>query len=385
MWILHICHSYYPPFLDCARQYNALFEGTAFKVLTVYLTGASNDDVIIGSESDEVVFLGYHSQQVSGLKINAIFAIRALVKQRDFVFCIAHRVKPTYVALLSTSLPVVSVHHNYDDYQRWSRRLLVNVYQSRLLMLGVSNAVRDDLRRDLKTWDINKIQTLYNRINVEATVMQLLSKAEARKQLEIPNEAWVVGNVGRLHHDKDQATLIRGFALARPTLAPNSLLAILGDGPLESDLKQLVADLNIASQVLFLGKVPNAKQYFKAFDVFALSSDHEPFGMVLLEAMAAELPIICSNSGGGAEVVKDTGWLFELSNPNTLSALLTEVYLSSAQLTKPFFSTQLTKPILKKLNAQFSDAAAKKAFWQLSFIKRLVEKNKNCNARNHCL
>ena len=194
-----------------------------------------------------------------------------------------------------------------------------------------------------------------------------------------------MGNVGRLHHDKDQATLIRGFALALPTLAPNSLLAIMGDGPLEADLKQLVADLNIDSQVLFLGKVPNAKQYFKAFDVFALSSDHEPFGMVLLEAMAAELPIICSNSGGGAEVVKDIGWLFELSNPNALSVLMSEVYLSSVQLTKPISSMQLTKPILKTLNAQFSDAAAKKAFWQLSFIKRLVEKNKDCNARNHYL
>ncbi len=219
MWILHICHSYYPPFLDCARQYAALFKDTPYKVLTVYLTGAADAEVIAGSESDEVLFLGYDSQAVSGLKLNAIRDVRALTKQRTFAFCIAHRVKPTYVALLATNLPVVSVHHNYNDYQRWSRRWLVNCYQSRLLMLGVSNSVRDDLRRDLKGWDVNRIQTLYNRINVETVVAQFLGKSEARAKLQLPKDAWIVGNVGRLHHDKDQVTLLRGFALALPTLA----------------------------------------------------------------------------------------------------------------------------------------------------------------------
>ena len=150
MWVLHICHSYYPPFLDCARQYNALFKGTEYKVLTVYLTGEQDADVARDTCSDEVVFLGYKSKQVRGLKLGAIAKIRAIAKEKDFSFCITHRVKPTYVALLATNLPIISVHHNYNDYSRWSRRLLVNYYQNRLLMLGVSNAVRDDLRRDLK-------------------------------------------------------------------------------------------------------------------------------------------------------------------------------------------------------------------------------------------
>ncbi|HEY0563340.1 MAG TPA: glycosyltransferase, partial [Methylophilus sp.] len=361
MWILHICHSYYPPFLDCARQYAALFKGTAYKVLTVYLTGNANADVVAGSESDEVLFLGYESHQVSGLKIKAILDIRALTKQREFAFCITHRVKPTYVALLATNLPVVSVHHNYNDYQRWSRRILVNVYQSRLLMLGVSDSVRDDLRRDLKGWDVNRIQTLYNRINVEATVCQLLNKSEARKKLALPEDAWVVANVGRLHHDKDQATLIRGFALALPALPCNSLLAIVGDGPLATDLKQLVAELNIGAHVLFLGKVSNAKQYFKAFDVFALTSDHEPFGMVLLEAMAAELPIICSNSGGGAEVVAGIGRLFILGNEQSLSEALQEASHDGG----------LSKNSKHALLERYSDTAVREQFWSLAVIQQI--------------
>lgn len=361
MWILHICHSYYPPFLDCARQYASLFKGTPYKVLTVYLTGEFNQDVVVGSESDEVLFLGYQSKEVSGIKINAIMRVRALTKKRRFAFCIAHRVKPTYVALLATNLPIVSVHHNYNDYQRWSRRLIVNYYQSRLLMLGVSDSVRDDLRRDLKRWDKHNIQTLYNRIDVDATVAQLLDKSISRSVLKLPEDAWVVGNVGRLHHDKDQATLIRGFALALPRLPQSSFLVIVGEGPLADELKQLVAELNIRPHVLFLGKVPNAKQYFKAFDVFALTSDHEPFGMVLLEAMAANVPIVCSNSGGGAEVIKDVGWLFKLGDAEALSEVLLAMYQRNSQQQSPNII----------LNERFSDLAAKNQFFSLPFIQNI--------------
>jgi glycosyltransferase involved in cell wall biosynthesis len=368
MWILHICHSYYPPFLDCARQYAALFKDTPYKVLTVYLTGKANVNVIEGSQSDEVVFLGYDSEAVSGLKINAIRDVRALTKQRKFVFCIAHRVKPTYVALLATNLPVVSVHHNYNDYQRWSRRWLVNLFQSRLLMLGVSNSVRDDLRADLNSWNPEKIQTLYNRIDVVATTAELLTKFDARNQLSLPQEAWIVGNVGRLHHDKDQATLLRGFALALPQLPSQSLLVVMGDGPLAEQLKLLAHDLTIQSHVLFLGKVANAKRYFRAFDVFALTSDHEPFGMVLLEALAAELPIICSDCGGGAEVVKDIGELFVLGDVNGLSQALQKISKNRQA------QTELG---LKKLENQFSDRAVKQAFWELPFIKSVTKKVSN--------
>ena len=353
MRVLQICHSYYPPFLDCARQYAALFENTPYKVLTVYLTGEPSAEVIAGSASDTVIFLGYKSKQVGGLKLGAIAKIRQIVVKEPFLFCIAHRAKPTYTALLATDLPIISVHHNYNDYSRWSRRLLVNFYQKRILMLGVSDSVSNDLRRDLKGWPAEHIQTLYNRIDVAAVKAQMVSKEEAREVLDLPESAWIVGNVGRLHHDKDQETLIKAFAKALPELPLNSLLVIIGKGPLEQPLKHLAERLNIKERVVFTGNVPDAKRYFKAFDVFALTSDHEPFGMVLLEAMAAELPIICSDSGGGPEVIRDVGDLFTLGNADELSQLM----LKHSQLQQ-----HALKPVqlmTEKLNTVFSDEAGK--------------------------
>lgn len=358
-WVLQFCHGYDGPFLDCARQYAALFVGTPYKVCTVYLTGAPSDEVVRGSASDEVIFLDHSSRAVRGLKLKAIAQIRRIAASRDFRLCIAHRFKPIYVALLGTKLPVIGVHHAFGDYRRRSRQLFANFFGKRLALLGVSNAVRDDMRASLPGWPAERIETLYNRIDVAAVQAEQVSREAAREFLGLPPEAWVVGNVGRLHPDKDQATLIRGFALALPRLPAGSLLAIMGRGRLESSLKALAAELGIAEQVRFLGQVPQGRRYFKAFDVFALTSDHEPFGMVLLEAMAAGVPAICSNCGGGREVVEGVGRLFTLADEQALARALTQA-VAVAQ----------DGPQMAEALQRFSDQRVRATFWQLPMVLR---------------
>jgi glycosyltransferase involved in cell wall biosynthesis len=348
--------------LDCARQYSQLFKGTQYKVLTVYLTGKPSDEVAKATCSDEVIFLNYTSKQVRGLKLGAIRKIKEIVSKEEFVFCIAHRSKPTYIALLATQLPVISVRHNYGDFARFSRRILVNVFKRRLFLLGVSNSVRDEMRKYLPNWPNERIETLYNRIDLKATQNNLVSKKEARKYLGIPPDAWVVGNAGRLHRDKDQATLLRGFKLALPDLPKESLLVVMGSGPLERSLKLLAIELGIDKQVVFTGNIPNGKRYFKAFDLFALTSDHEPFGMVLLEAMAAGVPIVCSNSGGGAEVVDSEGELFELGNSHALAKCLTKLANSKQSQIK----------IKWRLEQKFSDDAARQGFLNFPYVAKLL-------------
>lgn len=358
-WVLQFCHGYDGPFLDCARQYAALFVGTPYKVCTVYLTGAPSDEAVKGSASDEVLFLNYSSRDVRGLKLKAIRDIRRIAATRYFALCIAHRFKPVYVALLGTDLPVIGVHHAFGDYKRRSRKLFANFFKSRLSLLGVSNAVRDDIRACLRNWSAERIETLYNRIDIEAVQAEQVSREVAREHLGLPQDAWVVGNVGRLHPDKDQATLIRGFAQALPQLPTGSLLAIMGRGQLEASLKHLAAELGVSGQVRFLGQVANGRRYFKAFDVFALTSDHEPFGMVLLEAMAAGVPVVCSDCGGGREVVEGAGILFELADSHSLARVLRQ------QIAAPCES----QVAAAKLHV-FSDEKIRAVFWQLPMVVR---------------
>ena len=356
-WVLQFCHGYDGPFLDCARQYAALFQGTSYKVCTVYLTGEPSAAVERGSASDEVIFLGYDSRAVRGLKLGAMRRLREIVAGRDFRLCIAHRFKPIYIALLATRLPVIGVHHAFGVYSRPMRRWFINRFRSRLLLLGVSNAVRDEMRAQLPGWEAQRIETLYNRIDIAAVQAEQVSRAAAREALGLPQDAWVVGNVGRLHPDKDQATLIRGFAQALPQLPAGSLLAIMGSGRLEQSLRQLANELGVADRVRFLGQVAQGRRYFKAFDVFALSSDHEPFGMVLLEALAAGVPLIGTDCGGGREVVEGVGGLFPLGDAPALAREL----VARVRADRP--------ELERRLRERFSDEAARAAFRALPLLR----------------
>jgi glycosyltransferase involved in cell wall biosynthesis len=359
-WILQFCHSHYGPFADVARQYAVLLNGSPYKVLTVFLTGEPSEAVRQGSASDEVIFLDFSSKAVGGLKLAAIHALKKIAASRDFALVIAHRSKPTYVACLATKLPIISVHHAFGDYKRTSRRWFANAFKKRLSLLAVSDAVRDDIRRCLPDWPTEKIETLHNHLDVAAVQSEVVPRDEARDVLGLPPNVPVIGNVGRLHADKDQATLLAGFAAALPRLPAGTLLVIAGSGPLEEKLKAQAADLGIAGQIRFLGQVPNARRLFAAFDLFVLSSDHEPFGMVLLEAMAAGVPVIATDCGGALEIVADPEQRFPLRDTAALSDKLIA-----------FFSTvRGAGDDLGRLRECFSDEAAQQRFFTLPMVRR---------------
>lgn len=365
--VLQFCHGYDGPFLDCARQYASLFAGKGYRVTTVFLTGTADAEVADNCASDEVLFMEYSSKAIRGLKLGAIRDLRKIAASRNFSFCIAHRFKPIYIALLATRLPVIGVHHAFGDYQRRSRKLFAHLFRMRLSLLGVSDAVRDDMRQCLPKWPTGRIQTLYNRIDVEALAATQLSREEAREALGLPQDAWIVGNVGRLHPDKDQATLLRGFTQALPRLPANSLLVIVGKGRLEQDLREQAMELGVGREVMLLGQVPQASRYFKAFDAFALSSDHEPFGMVLLEAMVAGVPLIATSCGGAKEVVEGVGILFPLKDAEHLAQGL--VHLSRLDAGQRESCAEM---MLDRLRDRFSDEAVRSVFWRLPQVTDLT-------------
>ena len=359
-WVLQFCHSYYGPFTDCARQYAELLRRSGYGVTTVYLSGQPSAEVERGSASDEVIFLGYEPKDIRGLKLRAMRDLRRLASLREYEFCVAHRFKPIYIALLATQLPVVGIHHSSGVYNRWNRRFVVNRFRKRLLLLGVSDFIRDEIRTDLKDWPESRVQRLYNRIDLADVMDAQVDRRAAREHLGLPADAWVIGNVGRLHPDKDQATLIRGFAAALPGLPEHSLLVIMGTGRLESQLKELVRELGLDEKVRFLGQIKDGKRYFKAFDVFALTSDHEPFGMVLLEAMAAGVPLVSSDCGGAREIVAGVGGLFPLGDAKALAECMRKI----PQMTEPELKGK-REAMFERLRASYTDDAVRPLFFEL--------------------
>ncbi len=360
--VLQLCHSYGAPFADVARQWACLFEGSDFEVVTVFVTGEKDQDVaeLVGGK---VIFLENTSKDIRGLKRKQIRQVADLHSQYKFSFAIAHRFKPIFIATHIPDLKVVGVHHAFGDYERFTRRWHANSKRNQLGLLAVSNAVRDDIRGQLSKFSSQRIETLYNRVDYQTLREGLIERDEARQALGLNEDAYVFANVGRLHPDKDQKTLIEAFARVAQEL-PESELVIIGTGRLESDLKAQAEATGLGDRIKLLGRVPDAWRYYRAFDSFLLSSDHEPFGMVLLEAMAAGLPLACTACGGGQEVVGDTGWIFPLGDSERLAEHMKDIAHQSGSALATIRQT-----MDRHVENKFTDKAVKAQFWQLPLIR----------------
>jgi glycosyltransferase involved in cell wall biosynthesis len=114
-----------------------------------------------------------------------------------------------------------------------------------------------------------------------------------RTRLGFRSDDVVIGSVGRLVEQKDYPTQLRAFALAAAQV-PTLRMVIAGDGPLREQLEELVRELAIADRVRLLGNSDEIPALLRSADIFALASKFEPFGVALLEARAAGLPIVAT-------------------------------------------------------------------------------------------
>jgi len=129
-------------------------------------------------------------------------------------------------------------------------------------------------------------------------------RAQLRQQYKLQDDTKLVLNVARLEDFKGQDVLLKAWADIA-VVNPNAKLWIVGTGSLETILRNMVVELGLQDSVKFLGFVPQAEVHalMEAADLFVLPSREEPFGIVLLEAMAHGLPVVASKVGGIPEVL----------------------------------------------------------------------------------
>jgi glycosyltransferase involved in cell wall biosynthesis len=131
--------------------------------------------------------------------------------------------------------------------------------------------------------------------------MELTPRAEARRVMGVDDDAIVIGFVGRLVEQKAPEVLIEAFA-ATAKVEPRARLALVGSGPLEAPMRALAARLGIAEKIIWLGE-RDARGVLAGFDLFALASRKEGLPYVVLEAMAAGLPLVATTSAGSEILV----------------------------------------------------------------------------------
>ena len=174
-----------------------------------------------------------------------------------------------------------------------------------------------------------KIVAIYNGLDVEN--LKFLSKEEAKKLLGL-NNGIVIGIIANLYKNKGLEYLIYAVAKIKN---PELKFVIIGDGPEKENLKRLIEKTHLENSVFLIGYIDNAYRYLKAFDIFVLPSVKEGQPWTILEAMAAETPIVATNIAGIPEMLENekSGLLVEPADSNAL-ALAIEKMLTHTSLAK---------------------------------------------------
>lgn len=170
----------------------------------------------------------------------------------------------------------------------------------RLHFVATSKLVLDELKT---FYDVpeDRVFTIPNGVDVKrfspATSDQ---KSKAREALGIPQSALVVGFVGSDFTRKGLWPLAKAIMMSR-----DLYLVVAGRDSSSEKLNRLISDAGVKSSIRYLGPVDNVLSLLWASDVFALPSLYEPSSNAILEAMACGLPIVCTESVGNANIVRE--------------------------------------------------------------------------------
>ena len=186
---------------------------------------------------------------------------------------------------------------------------------------GVSPEVcrRLDTRLGARLSD-KRMRFIPNAMDYERFAGARVDAAAVRAELGIPAGAPVVGTVGRLTRQKGYADLIEAAALL-VARAPDVRFLIVGDGELRPELEARAEALGLAGRIVFAGARPDVERVLRAMDVFAISSLWEGLPTVVMEAMAAGVPVVATDIPGNNDLVSHggTGWLVPVGDPRAMA------------------------------------------------------------------
>jgi glycosyltransferase involved in cell wall biosynthesis len=257
--------------------------------------------------------LGLHVEVIPERRrfdLKVIPALRNIVESHAPDIVVTNSVKSHFLLWRSRvwrQVPWVAFHHGYTDtdrkmrlYNRLDRWSLPHADR----IVTVCRAFAQELA-DLTGAPAGKISVQHNSIRRQPSA-DAANVAVLRKHLGITDHERVVLSVGRLSREKAHIDLIEGFKRLSQTAAGASLkLVIVGDGLERAALEAAAKSPGCKGRVIFAGQVSDIQPFYAMTDVFVLPSHSEGSPNVLLEAMAAKLPVVATAVGGVPEMVEN--------------------------------------------------------------------------------
>jgi glycosyltransferase involved in cell wall biosynthesis len=212
-----------------------------------------------------------------------------------------------------TAVENLNAWKTWPEYRQWWYRLADRL-TARICDRVVANARA--LVADYAAWAKavpERMRIVPNGFDVQGFLA--LPWRDLRPQLGITSDATVVLSLGRLAPEKNLSMLLRAWAALHPQDATR-VLVIVGHGEQESALQELAQALGIAAHVVFAGRTTEPQSFYRAADVFVMTSRIEGMANVLMEAQLLGLPAVTTAAGGADEVVVDgeTGFVVPIDD-----------------------------------------------------------------------
>ncbi len=252
----------------------------------------------------------------------------------------------------------VIIHGEHGTIEQRKRNIIVQRYFWNLTdcIISISSSLKKRLIDTIGFKDTEKIIPVVNGVDTEK-FYPVEDKNKCRKQLGLPENAFIIGTVGRLVPVKDQKTLIKTLAILKKDIK-NIICVIVGDGPLYNELKEFARALYVEKSVYFPGVRKDINTVMSSFDVFTLTSLSEGISNTILEAMACGLPIVATKVGGTVEIIKheENGILVPPQQPEILAEKI-KLLIDNHELIKKYSNTArqwaVEKFSLKKITKQY--------------------------------
>lgn len=164
--------------------------------------------------------------------------------------------------------------------------------------------VNGNKRKQLQKYKKKLLPYVYNRMPVIEEIT-LEEKIVIRNELGISKDAIVGLYCGRFNKEKGLSYLLEAFQLMRGVWPDRLHVLMLGDGDYLPEFKAQIAESELADRVHCVGAKQNVHPYLRVSDFFIMPSLHENHSIALLEALAAELPVVSTDVGGNSEIVRD--------------------------------------------------------------------------------
>ncbi|WP_152558004.1 MULTISPECIES: glycosyltransferase [Methanosarcina] len=241
--------------------------------------------------------------------LRGVFEYKKLLREHKPEYSLSFLTLDNFINIVSNygnrnTKTVISVHIALSMKFRNSLKdkiakiIVKKLYNKADLVIAVSEGVRNELIKDFKI-NPDKVKVLYNPVDVNK--IKYLSREVVQDEKWFSENIPIIINVGRLAKQKGQWHLIRAFSKVREQI--NCRLVIRGNGELKPYLQNLVDELHLTKDVIFLEWKDNPFKYISKATVFASSSLWEALPYALTETMACGCPIISTNCKYGPQEI----------------------------------------------------------------------------------